>query len=300
MGSEKPPRRLGRGLDALLRGGPSRESEARDQNAGLQSLKIASIRNNPYQPRKRFAPNDLQELQDSIKTNGLLQPITVRKAAGGDGYELIAGERRLRASTNLGWKEIPAIIRDVDDKALLTYALIENLQRADLDPIEEAEGYQQLVHEFGLTQQEVAEMVGKDRTTVANSLRVLNLPPAVRDMLREGKLTLGHAKALLGLDKPEKMIALAKEIIARGLTVRDVERRLRATSPSKRPSAHKLSTLGSSTSAQLKATEASLRKRLQTDVELIRKDGGAGSISIRFYSDDDLERVLELMGIKLE
>jgi ParB family transcriptional regulator, chromosome partitioning protein len=300
MGSEKPPRRLGRGLDALLRGGPSRESEARDQNAGLQSLKIASIRNNPYQPRKRFAPNDLQELQDSIKTNGLLQPITVRKAASGDGYELIAGERRLRASTNLGWKEIPAIIRDVDDKALLTYALIENLQRADLDPIEEAEGYQQLVHEFGLTQQEVAEMVGKDRTTVANSLRVLNLPPAVRDMLREGKLTLGHAKALLGLDKPEKMVALAKEIIARSLTVRDVERRLRATSPSKRPSAHKLSTLGSSTSAQLKATEASLRKRLQTDVELIRKDGGAGSISIRFYSDDDLERVLELMGIKLE
>jgi ParB family transcriptional regulator, chromosome partitioning protein len=300
MGSEKPPRRLGRGLDALLRGGPSRESETRDQNAGLQSLKIASIRNNPYQPRKRFAPNDLQELQDSIKTNGLLQPITVRKAASGDGYELIAGERRLRASTNLGWKEIPAIIRDVDDKALLTYALIENLQRADLDPIEEAEGYQQLVHEFGLTQQEVAEMVGKDRTTVANSLRVLNLPPAVRDMLREGKLTLGHAKALLGLDKPEKMIALAKEIIARGLTVRDVERRLRATSPSKRTSAHKLSTLGSSTSAQLKATEASLRKRLQTDVELIRKDGGAGSISIRFYSDDDLERVLELMGIKLE
>jgi ParB family chromosome partitioning protein len=203
MASEKPARRLGRGLDALLRGAPSRESEPRDQNAGLQSLRISSIRNNPYQPRKRFAPGDLQELQDSIKANGLLQPITVRKAADGEGYELIAGERRLRASTNLGWKEIPAIIRDVDDKALLTYALIENLQRADLDPIEEAEGYQQLVQEFGLTQQGVAEIVGKDRTTVANSLRVLNLPPAVREMLREGKLTLGHAKTLLGLDKPE-------------------------------------------------------------------------------------------------
>lgn len=300
MASEKPARRLGRGLDALLRGGPPRESETRDQNAGLQSLKISSIRNNPYQPRKRFTPSDLQELQDSIKANGLLQPITVRKAANGDGYELIAGERRLRASTNLGWKEIPALIRDVDDKALLTYALIENLQRADLDPIEEAEGYQQLVHEFGLTQQEVAEIVGKDRTTVANSLRVLNLPPAVRDMLREGKLTLGHAKPLLGLDKPEKMIALAREIVARNLTVRDVERRLKADTPSKRKSVHKLAALGSSSSAQLKATEAMLRKRLQTDVELSRKDGGAGSISIRFYSDDDLERILELMGIKLE
>lgn len=300
MASEKPARRLGRGLDALLRGGPSRESAAGDQNAGLQSLKIASIRNNPYQPRKRFAPGDLQELQDSIKANGLLQPITVRKVATGDGYELIAGERRLRASTNLGWKEIPAIIRDVDDRALLTYALIENLQRADLDPVEEAEGYQQLVHEFGLTQQKVAEIVGKDRTTVANSLRVLNLPPAVRDMLREGKLTLGHAKPLLGLDKPEKMIALAREIVARNLTVRDVERRLKADTPGKKRSPHKLSALGSSSSAQLKATEAMLRKRLQTDVELNRKDDGSGSILVRFYSDDDLERVLELMGIKFE
>lgn len=300
MASEKPARRLGRGLDALLRGGPSRENETRDQYTGLKSLKISSIRNNPYQPRKRFTPSDLQELQDSIKTNGLLQPITVRKAANGDGYELIAGERRLRASTNLGWKEIPALIRDVDDKALLTYALIENLQRADLDPVEEAEGYQQLVHEFGLTQQEVAEIVGKDRTTVANSLRVLNLPPAVRDMLREGKLTIGHAKPLLGLDKPEKMIALAREIVARNLTVRDVERRLKSDTPSRKKSVHKLATLGSSGGAQLKATEGMLRKRLQTDVELSRKDGGAGSISIRFYSDDDLERILELMGIKLE
>lgn len=300
MASEKPARRLGRGLDALLRGGPAREGETRDQNAGLQSLKIDSIRNNPYQPRKRFAPSDLQELQDSIKANGLLQPITVRKAAHGDGYELIAGERRLRASTNLGLKEIPALIRDVDDKALLTYALIENLQRADLDPIEEAEGYQQLVQDFGLTQQEVARIVGKDRTTIANSLRVLNLPPAVRDMLREGKLTIGHAKPLLGLDQPEKMIALAREIVARSLTVRDVERRLKSDMPGKKKSAHELSALGPSNNAQLKATEALLRKRLQTDVELTRKDSGAGSISIRFYSDDDLGRVLDLMGIKFE
>ncbi len=296
MASEKPTRRLGRGLDALIRGGSARESGATDPNTGLQQLNIVAIRNNPYQPRKKFRAEDLKELQDSIKANGLLQPITVRRAATGDGYELIAGERRLRASTNLGWKQIPAIVRDVDDKALLTYALIENLQRADLDPIEEAEGYQQLVKEFGLTQLEVAEMVGKDRTTVANSLRVLNLPGAVREMLRDGKLTMGHAKPLLGLEQPAKMIALAKEIVARGLTVRDVERRLKSETPGSNKPA-RLARSSGGTAAEVKATEALLRKRLQTDVELSRKEGGAGSISVRFYSDDDLERILELMGI---
>ncbi|MBA3644735.1 MAG: ParB/RepB/Spo0J family partition protein [Gemmatimonadaceae bacterium] len=295
MASEKPTRRLGRGLDALIRGGSARESAATDPNTGLQQLNITAIRNNPYQPRKKFRAEDLKELQDSIKANGLLQPITVRRAATGDGYELIAGERRLRASTNLGWKQIPAIVRDVDDKALLTYALIENLQRADLDPIEEAEGYQQLVKEFGLTQLEVAEMVGKDRTTVANSLRVLNLPDTVREMLRDGKLTMGHAKPLLGLEQPAKMIAMAKEIVARGLTVRDVERRLKSETPARNKPSRPRPSGGAG--AEVKATEALLRKRLQTDVELSRKEGGSGSISVRFYSDDDLERILELMGI---
>lgn len=300
MAAEKPARRLGRGLDALLRGGPSRATEASPAGAGLLSLKIASIRNNPYQPRKRFASADLKELQDSIKANGLLQPITVRKAAKGEGFELIAGERRLRASTNLGWKEIPAIIKDVDDQALLTYALIENLQRADLDPIEEAEGYQQLLQEFGLTQQGVADLVGKDRTTVANSLRVLNLPAAVREMLREGKLTLGHAKPLLGLDKPERMLSLAREIVAKGLTVRDVERRLKSEAPHRSKTRQRAAAGPGVGGTSVKAAESLVRKRLQTDVEIVRKGSGAGSIMIRFYTDDDLERILELMGIKLE
>lgn len=299
MASEKPTRRLGRGLDALLRAGPTREAAPGQSHAGLQSLKIASIKNNPFQPRKRFVAADLKELQDSIATNGLLQPITVRKAPNGDGFELIAGERRLRASTNLGWKEIPAIIKDVDDRALLTYALIENLQRADLDPIEEAEGYQQLLQQFQLTQQGVADLVGKDRTTIANSLRVLNLPAVVREMLRDGKLTLGHAKPLLGLEKPEQMVSLAREIVARGLTVRDVERRLQAEAPHRTRGAKKSSVQGTGNAAT-KATETAIRKRLQTDVELTRKDGGSGSVLVKFYSDDDLERILELMGIKLE
>lgn len=300
MASEKPTRRLGRGLDALLRGGPSRDAGLGQAQLGLLSLKISSIRNNPYQPRKRFALGDLQELQDSIKANGLLQPITVRKSAKGEGFELIAGERRLRAATHLGWKEIPAIVKDVDDQALLTFAMIENLQRADLDPIEEAEGYQQLLQQFGLTQQAVADLVGKDRTTVANSVRVLSLPPGVREMLREGKLTLGHAKPLLGLDKPEKILRLAKEIVARGLTVRDVERRLQAESP-RRGSAKKRAPHGAGAgSTPVKAAETMIRRRLQTDIEVTRRENGAGSITVRFYSNDDFERILELMGIKLE
>ncbi len=299
MASEKPTRRLGRGLDALLRGAPAREPAPGHGQPGLQSLKIGSIRNNPYQPRKRFAASDLKELQDSIAANGLLQPITVRKSPKGEDFELIAGERRLRATTNLGWREIPAIVKDVDDQALLTYALVENLQRADLDPIEEAEGYQQLLKEFGLTQQGVADLVGKDRATVANSLRVLNLPAGVREMLRDGKLTLGHAKPLLGLDKPEKMLALAKEIVARGLTVRDVERRLHSEAPHRSRRSRPKSPSTGSNSASVKAAEGLIRRRLQTDVELTAREGGAGSITVRFYSNEDLERILELMGITL-
>lgn len=297
MASEKSTRRLGRGLDVLLRGAaPQAESQSQSQS-GLQSVEISAIRNNPYQPRKRFGIEDLKALEDSIGANGLLQPITVRKAQAGDGFELIAGERRLRAATNLGWKEIPAIIRDVDDQALLTFAMIENLQRADLDPIEEAEGYRQLLQQFGLTQQAVAELVGKDRATVSNSLRVLNLPAAVREMLREGKLTLGHAKPLLGLDKPEKMLSLAREIVARGLSVRDVERRLQAELPQRTKPKRGFRQVGGS-GAELRALETAMRRRLQTDIELTRKASGSGSISISFYSEDDLQRIAELMGIK--
>lgn len=300
MASDKPTRRLGRGLDALLRGGPSRDASPGHGQSGLQTLKISAIRNNPYQPRKRFTSADLKELQDSIKANGLLQPVTVRRAPGGDGFELIAGERRLRAATNLGWKEIPAILMNVDDQSLLAYAMIENLQRADLDPIEEAEGYQRLLGDFSLTQQAVADLVGKDRTTVANSLRILNLPSGVRDMLREGKLTLGHAKPLLGLENPEQMLVLAREIVTRGLTVREVERRLKIEGPQrtkkKKPGQHTTDR----GSASVKTATALMRKRLQTDVEITRKENGSGAFTVRFYSDDDLERILELMGIKVE
>jgi ParB family chromosome partitioning protein len=297
VASEKPTRRLGRGLDALLRGPSGRESAPQVPASGLQNLQITSIRNNPYQPRKRFAASDLAELEESIKVNGLLQPITVRKTAGGDGYELVAGERRLRAATGLGWKDIPAIVRHVDDQALLTYALIENLQRADLDPIEEAEGYARLVQEFGLTQQAVADKVGKDRATVANSLRVLNLPQEVREMLREGRLTLGHAKALLGASSADKMTRLAREILLRGLTVREVERRLK--NESQRTKSPKGSAKGiRPTNAIITDLKSKLRRRFQTDVQISTTAKGSGSLSLRFYSEADLERIVDLMGIK--
>src|SRR6476619_4092158 len=194
------PRRLGRGLEALIGSLPAGAStssptgSAPTASADLpyRPIPIHQIRPNPFQPRKEFRDDELAQLQASLTANGLLQPVTVRRT--GSGYELVAGERRLRAATRLGWTEIPAIVKDYDDKALLTLALVENLQRADLNPIEEAEGYSRLVSEFDLTQQEVATIVGKDRSTVANSLRLLNLPSVVRAMVQESRLTVGHAR----------------------------------------------------------------------------------------------------------
>src|SRR5712671_4632596 len=224
VATEKTPRRLGRGLEALL---GNASGLASSDEGTLKSIPIGQIGRNPFQPRREFNSEELGELQESLNSSGLLQPITVRRRPGKDGFELIAGERRLRAAMKLGWKEIPAIIKDIDDKTVLTLALVENLQRTDLNPIEEGEGYYRLSHDFGLTQQQIAETVGKDRTTVANMLRVLQLPESVRKLLQDGKLTMGHAKVLLGLDDSDKMVALASEIVREGLTVRELEQRLR-------------------------------------------------------------------------
>src|SRR3982751_4950462 len=197
VASEKTPRRLGRGLEALL---GSATGLATSDEGALKSISISQVTRNPFQPRHDFNPEDLAELQESIKASGLLQPITVRRRPGRDGFELIAGERRLRAAAEVGWKEIPAIIKEIDDRTLLTLALVENLQRTDLNPIEEGQGYQRLAKEFGLTQQQIAETVGKDRTTISNMVRLLQLPDQARRLLQEGHLTMGHAKVLLGLE----------------------------------------------------------------------------------------------------
>jgi ParB family chromosome partitioning protein len=227
-----------------------------------------------------------------LRTSGLLQPVSVRPAPGGVGYELIAGERRLRAAQKLGWTEIAAVIKDIDDQALLSLALVENLQRTDLNPIEEAEGYQRLIQEFDLTQQEVAAAVGKDRSTVANILRLLALPASVRRLVWEGAISLGHARALLSLGDEALMAGMAKEIISGGLSVRDVERRTRERAAA--PANRKTSKHRSVASAETKRIEELLRTRLQTDARVVLTGGGRGELRIPFYSADDLERLLDI------
>jgi len=292
--TEKTPRRLGRGLEALL--GSATGLASSDEGA-LKSIPIAQITRNPFQPRQEFNAEELSELQESIRATGLLQPITVRRRAGRDGFELIAGERRLRAAKTLGWKEIPAIIKEIDDRTLLTLALVENLQRTDLNPIEEGEGYHRLADEFGLTQQQIAETVGKDRSTVANMLRLLQLPDRARQLLQEGQLTMGHAKVLLGLEDAEKIVSLALEIVAEGLTVRAVERRLREVAgPRDGMKAGRPRTVDKQP-AEVTRIEGRLRRYLQTDVVLKVAANNAGTLSIQFYSADDLERLLEKMGV---
>lgn len=290
MSADKP-RRLGRGLEALIATTSAGAITAAEQQQGLQRLPIAQIRPNPYQPRKEFRPDELADLEASLRESGLLQPITVRTADGG--WELIAGERRLRAASRLGWPDIPAVVKDVDDRTLLVLALVENLQRANLNPLEEAEGYQRLLDEFSLTQQQVADVVGKDRTTVANTLRILQLPASVRRMLADGQLSAGHARALLALGNEREITDLAREVTANGLSVREVERRAREQKP-KHDSAT-TTPRSRDLPAEARRIEEKLRRRLQTDVQITLSAKEKGTIRIPFYSADDLERVLDLV-----
>lgn len=297
MSADKP-RRLGRGLEALLPTAPANQGSSRQEGAAVQRIPIQQIRPNPYQPRREFRPEELADLESSLRTNGLLQPITVRPAPGGSGYELIAGERRLRAATRLGWSDIPAVTREVDDRTLLTLALVENLQRADLNAIEEASGYQRLVEEFGLTQQEVAEIVGKDRSTVANSLRLLQLPDSIRKLVEARQLSAGHARALLALTNEKQMLHLARDAASNGLSVREVERRVRETPgpvPSSRSGPGEASAPPPSASSTMRRIEDELRRRLQTDVQISLTAKDKGTLRVSFYSADDFERLLDLI-----
>jgi ParB family chromosome partitioning protein len=294
VATEKTPRRLGRGLEALL--GTAGGLASTDEGA-LKLIPLAQVARNPFQPRTEFNVEDLVELQESLKASGLLQPITVRRRPGRDGFELIAGERRLRAAAKLGWKEIPAIIREIDDKTLLTLALVENLQRTDLNPIEEGEGYHRLSHDFGLTQQQIAETVGKDRTTIANMLRVLQLPESVRKLLQDGKLSMGHAKVLLGLEDSEKIVILANEIVREGLTVRELEQRLRQVDGAPRRGKAGRPRTADRQSPEIRQIQDRLRRFLQTDVTLTVGPNNRGTLTLHFYSADDLERLLDVMSV---
>jgi ParB family transcriptional regulator, chromosome partitioning protein len=290
--------RLGKGLGALLGEylGDDAPQAGEPGTSAPQSraLPISSIAPNPFQPRREFGEAELADLTASLKENGLLQPIVVRPAPAGGStkYELVAGERRWRASMRLGWKEIPAVVRDMDDRTLLVLALVENLQRAQLSALEEAEGYQRLAEEFMLTQQQVAEVVGKDRSTVANAMRLLQLPASVRQLLGDGSLTAGHARALLGLDNDRRIAEVARQAVEEGWSVREVEAQVKRS----RQAPRKTSAAPKRQEAAERMLEEELQRVCGTEVRIRKGRGNRGRIEIPFYGTDDFDRIFGIIS----
>ena len=284
-------KRLGRGLEALL--GPVSREQA-EASGALRELPMTSVRPNPFQPRTRIDEAELTDLANSMRASGLLQPVIVRPRDGG--YELIAGERRWRAAERLGWPRISAVVRDVDDRTLLTLALVENLQRDDLSPIDEAAGYRRLGEEFHLGHAEIGGAVGRDRSTVANLLRLLQLPPDVQVMVHEKRLSAGHARALLGLSDANRQSALAAEAIEQEWSVREIEAAVAGNRTTQRPAKRAgAQPVPRGVTADVKRVEDALRKRLGTDVRVTARRRGRGFVTISYYSNDDLSRLLELI-----
>jgi ParB family chromosome partitioning protein len=286
---------LGRGLGALIGANNPLAAPQPDPEKGesVQSVILARVVPSPFQPRKHFREEQLEELVGSIKEVGIIQPLIVRKV--GDKLELIAGERRWRAAERAGLAEVPVIVRSASDREVLELALVENLQRADLNPLEEAEAYALLLNQFKLTQEEVAERVGKNRASVANAIRLLGLPTEIRTYLENGQITVGHAKVLLSLDKKEEQRLVTERIIKDHLTVRQTEKLVASLGPqkSKKASAKK--------SGVSDVNFADLEKRLQqavgTRVRLIGT-GSTGKIELQYFSEDELDRLLQLLGLK--
>lgn len=287
--SQTGNRRLGRGLEALLGVGTVEDAE---REGSLRELSVGDIRPNRYQPRRAFDPGALKELKDSIASSGLIQPIVVRQTSHGH-YELVAGERRWRAVKELGWKKVPAVVRDVDEPTLLTLALVENLQRASLSAIDEAEGYERLAREFRLSHTDIARAVGRDRSTVANAVRLLQLPKPVQQMLDAGSLTAGHARALLSLGDDREIVRFAREALAHGWSVREMEQRSRGSARSGSAKAGKKKSPARPPEAR--RIEEALRKKLGTEVAVVLNGKGKGHLAVRFYSHDDLARLMEVM-----
>ena len=272
---------LGRGLEALIPGAGTEER-------GIRQIPLDAIRSSPNQPRKLFDDSKLKELAASIRSHGVLAPVLLRQTE--DGYELVAGERRFRAAQMAGIQSMPAIIKEVSNSEMLELALIENIQREDLNPIEEAEAYRRLTEEFGLSQEEVARRVGRDRSSVANALRLLRLPARIQQDLMAGALTAGHARALLALEAASEQLRLREQIVKRGLTVRAAEsliRRLKARPVSRRVQ-------GGHLSPHLSALEDRLRQRLVTKVAVVPA-GRGGRIELHYFSDEDLTRLVEVI-----
>lgn len=289
MPSTKKKQALGRGLGSLM-------GEAQSETGFVASdteLSIESIVPNPNQPRTHFNESQLEELSESIQENGVLQPLLVRKK--GKKYEIIAGERRYQASKMAGLKKIPVIIKEVDDQKMLELALIENLQRSDLNPIEEAKGYKQLIKASGMTQEALANAVSKSRSTITNSLRLLDLPEQVQEMMYEGKLTSGHARAILAVPFDEARVKLAEKVVAEGLSVRATENLAPLFSVGETPKAPRPVTPQS-----YKKAARVLRQLFNTGVK-VRSSRGKNKIEIEFKDEEDLQRILtSMVGVEEE
>lgn len=273
-------RALGKGLGALL---PELSEGSR-----VQQIPVADIEPNPFQPRMNIDEAGIEELKRSIQEKGVIQPIVVRRLEGGR-YQIVIGERRWRAVKEAGMETIPAIVREVSSaEEMIELALVENIQREDLNPIDEANAYKVLMEECNLTQEEVAKRVGKDRSTVANLLRLLKLPDEVQERILDGELSMGHARALLSLEDPEEQVRLCREIIKNGWSVRKVERIVRARREPKEDAKSK------DKDPIIRDLEENLQRALGTAVRII-KGGRKGKIEIEFYSDRDLERLISLL-----
>ncbi|UCC71714.1 MAG: ParB/RepB/Spo0J family partition protein [Gemmatimonadota bacterium] len=288
--ARKQQKRLGKGLGALLGDYITEEAASRGE---VQQVPIGELRPNPFQPRQAVDREGLEELVASIRENGLLQPVVVRPVAAG-GWEVVAGGRRFRAVRELGWDHVPVVIRDADDRTMLVLALIENLQREDLSPLDEAHAYRRLVEEFGLTQAQVASRVGRDRSTVANTIRLLGLPEAVRKLLAEGDISAGHGRALLGLSDEQRVIELARAAARDGLSVREVEERVRERRTTK-PRKPKVKAADARSSAYAGKAEQALARALGTSVRVRLDEGNRGRIEIPFRDAEDFERIVELI-----
>jgi len=293
---------LGRGLGALLGSTkvtpPSNlqisSPEVRvEEGERILQLSIGEVNPSPLQPRRVFAEENLTELVDSIRSRGIFQPLVVRRSPKGNGYELIAGERRWRAARKLNLAKVPAIVRVATDQQVLELALIENLQRAELDPVEEADGYATLIETFGLKQEEVAERVGKNRATVANALRLRSLPSEVRDLLRSKQISVGHAKAILGLSEPAAQSAISREVVKRGLSVRQAEALVRRqTSGTRGRKKGKISQL-----ADWRDLELKLQRATGTRARIVGR-AERGHIELPYTSPEELERLTSHLGVR--
>jgi ParB family chromosome partitioning protein len=278
-------RGLGRGLGALLGPEPQESKPEAKPDGPVTELPLDQIVPNPKQPRKRFEPDALSELTASIKASGVIQPIVVRKV--GDHYELIAGERRWRAAREAGLARIPAVIREATNAESLELALVENLLREDLNPIEAAEGYRQLLADFGWTQEQLGQRIGKDRSSIANSLRLMKLPAPIQDDLREGRLTMGHALSLLSLTSEAEQMKLREQILAHSWSVRTTEADVKGRRAGLTPSRKR--------SVELAAFEDTLQRALMTRVRIVGNDR-RGRIEIMYATAEELERIGEILG----